>query len=79
MTSFSFLTYLTLSLKIIDLLFTGSSDTSSRTFNVLIGNREWMTRNGFEITDEIDKSMQEHEVQGQTAVLCAVSGQYEDD
>jgi Cu+-exporting ATPase len=46
----------------------------SRVFNVLIGNREWMTRNGFEITSEIDSAMQEHEVQGHTAVLCAVDG-----
>jgi hypothetical protein len=50
--------------------------TVSRVFSVLIGNREWMTRNGMEITGEIDSAMQEHEVQGHTAVLCAVDGKY---
>jgi len=55
-----------------------SGATASRVFCVLIGNREWMLRNGLEVTTEIDKSMQEHEVQGHTAVLCAIDGQYQD-
>ena len=35
-----------------------------------------MKRNTLEITPEIDKAMEEHEVQGHTAVLCAINGWY---
>ena len=44
-------------------------------YEVLIGNREWMKRNGMEVTDEINSTMEQHEVQGQTAVLCAINGE----
>lgn len=47
---------------------------ASESYSVLIGNREWMNRNGLEVTPEINKSMEDHEVQGQTAVLCAIDG-----
>ncbi|XP_052076803.1 copper-transporting ATPase 1-like isoform X2 [Mytilus californianus] len=43
-------------------------------YQVLIGNREWMQRNGLIVTDLMDKSMSEHEDQGHTAVLCAIDG-----
>ena len=49
--------------------------SASRLFSVFIGNREWMQRNGLEVTDAINKSMEEREVQGQTAVLCAIDGE----
>lgn len=34
-----------------------------------------MMRNAMDITPEMNKSMEEHEVQGQTAVLCAIDGE----
>lgn len=49
---------------------------ASKPYKVLIGNREWMTRNGLVVTDKMDETMTEHEHQGQTAILCAIDGQY---
>jgi Cu+-exporting ATPase len=46
----------------------------SRQFTVLIGNRDWMGRNGLEVTAEMNRAMEEHEIQGHTAVLCAIDG-----
>uniref|UniRef100_A0A8C3VEY9 P-type Cu(+) transporter n=1 Tax=Catharus ustulatus TaxID=91951 RepID=A0A8C3VEY9_CATUS len=43
-------------------------------YSVLIGNREWMTRNGLQVRNEVDKAMMEHERRGRTAVLAAVDG-----
>uniref|UniRef100_A0A8C8LNI1 P-type Cu(+) transporter n=1 Tax=Oncorhynchus tshawytscha TaxID=74940 RepID=A0A8C8LNI1_ONCTS len=39
---------------------------------VLIGNREWMRRNGLQIRPDVDETMNEHERRGRTAVLVAV-------
>ncbi|XP_071773088.2 copper-transporting ATPase 1 [Centroberyx gerrardi] len=39
---------------------------------VLIGNREWMRRNGLQIRSDVDEAMTEHERRGRTAVLVAV-------
>ena len=47
-------------------------------YDVLIGNREWMHRNGLLVTEEMDAAMTEHEDQGHTAVLCAIDGMYYD-
>ncbi|KAK6299310.1 hypothetical protein J4Q44_G00308200 [Coregonus suidteri] len=41
---------------------------------VLIGNREWMRRNGLQIRPDVDETMTEHERRGRTAVLVAVDG-----
>ncbi|RUS73007.1 hypothetical protein EGW08_019229, partial [Elysia chlorotica] len=43
-------------------------------YDVLIGNREWMNRNGLIVTETMDDVMTEHETQGHTAVLCSVDG-----
>uniref|UniRef100_A0A1A8F7R8 P-type Cu(+) transporter n=2 Tax=Nothobranchius korthausae TaxID=1143690 RepID=A0A1A8F7R8_9TELE len=45
------------------------------TYVVLIGNREWMRRNGLQIRRDIDEAMMEHERRGRTAVLVAVDNE----
>ncbi|XP_061301755.1 copper-transporting ATPase 1 [Pezoporus flaviventris] len=47
---------------------------TSQKYCVLIGNREWMSRNGLVVKNEVDKAMMEHERRGRTAVLAAVDG-----
>ena len=49
---------------------------AATSYDVLIGNREWMQRNGLDVTPDIHKAMEEQEVQGQTAVLCVIDGVY---
>jgi len=46
----------------------------SSSYTVLIGNREWMKRNGLHILPDVDEAMVEHERRGRTAVLVAVDG-----
>lgn len=47
---------------------------TSQKYSVLIGNREWMNRNGLLVKNEVDKAMIEHERKGRTAVLTAIDG-----
>ncbi|XP_041440418.1 copper-transporting ATPase 2 isoform X2 [Xenopus laevis] len=42
---------------------------------VLIGNREWMRRNGLHISTDVDEAMSSHEMKGQTAILVAIDGE----
>nr|XP_060612475.1 copper-transporting ATPase 1 [Anolis sagrei ordinatus] len=44
-------------------------------YSVLIGNREWMSRNGLQVKNDVDHAMTEHERRGRTAVLVAVDGE----
>uniref|UniRef100_A0A8I6AMH8 Copper-transporting ATPase 2 n=2 Tax=Rattus norvegicus TaxID=10116 RepID=A0A8I6AMH8_RAT len=48
--------------------------TGPQTFSVLIGNREWMRRNGLTISSDISDAMTDHEMKGQTAILVAIDG-----
>ncbi|CAF0725371.1 unnamed protein product [Rotaria sordida] len=49
-----------------------SDDNISRSYMVLIGNREWMMRNNLKVADSIDKIMSRHEHDGHTAILIAI-------
>ncbi|KAM9172850.1 copper-transporting ATPase 2 [Pangshura tecta] len=44
------------------------------TYSVLIGNREWMRRNGLLISSDVNDAMTGHEIKGQTAILVAIDG-----
>nr|XP_023687561.1 copper-transporting ATPase 2 isoform X1 [Paramormyrops kingsleyae] len=50
----------------------GPSSTPS--YSVLIGNREWMRRNGLQVTADVEDAMSSHESKGQTAILVAIDG-----
>ncbi|XP_036867606.2 copper-transporting ATPase 2 isoform X5 [Manis javanica] len=45
-----------------------------QTFSVLIGNREWMRRNGLAVPGDVGDAMADHETKGQTAILVAIDG-----
>uniref|UniRef100_A0A8C2KE81 P-type Cu(+) transporter n=1 Tax=Cyprinus carpio TaxID=7962 RepID=A0A8C2KE81_CYPCA len=47
---------------------------SGPSYSVLIGNRQWMMRNGLEVTADVDDAMSSHETKGQTAILVAIDG-----
>lgn len=47
---------------------------NTQQYKVLIGNREWMIRNGLVISNDVDESMIEHERRGRTAVLVTIDG-----
>lgn len=49
-----------------------SNAVNTQQYKVLIGNREWMIRNGLVISNDIDESMIEHERRGRTAVLVTI-------
>uniref|UniRef100_A0A2K5CQR3 Copper-transporting ATPase 1 n=1 Tax=Aotus nancymaae TaxID=37293 RepID=A0A2K5CQR3_AOTNA len=49
-----------------------SNALNAQQYKVLIGNREWMIRNGLVINNYVDDFMTEHERKGRTAVLVAV-------
>lgn len=67
------LNYLTglLSPLIINLLLVAEQTS----YSVLIGNREWMRRNGHHIGADVDAAMASHETKGQTAILVAIDGE----
>ncbi|XP_077581919.1 copper-transporting ATPase 2 isoform X2 [Stigmatopora nigra] len=43
-------------------------------YSVLIGNREWMRRNGHHVGADLDEAMSSHEAKGQTSILVAIDG-----
>ncbi|KAJ8976595.1 hypothetical protein NQ317_005785, partial [Molorchus minor] len=51
-----------------------ATENAEGDYDVVVGNREWMNRNGFIVTSEIDRSMAVEEEQGRSAVLCAING-----
>ncbi|XP_023125408.2 copper-transporting ATPase 2 isoform X1 [Amphiprion ocellaris] len=51
-----------------------ASAAEAAPYSVLIGNREWMRRNGHHIGADVDAAMSSHETKGQTAILVAIDG-----
>uniref|UniRef100_A0A8C4VT75 Copper-transporting ATPase 2 n=1 Tax=Gopherus evgoodei TaxID=1825980 RepID=A0A8C4VT75_9SAUR len=51
-----------------------SESDAPLTYSVLIGNREWMRRNGLLISSDVNDAMTGHEMKGQTAILVAIDG-----
>lgn len=49
-----------------------NEDFVNQKYQVLVGNREWMNRNGLTVPEDVDKIMKDREEKGQTAVLCAI-------
>lgn len=68
-----FPTFATNSLNPEPLIPIGDQPTSA-SFEVLVGNREWMRRNAIGVPDAVDRVMIEQEDLGQTVVLCAING-----
>ncbi|KAK3575333.1 hypothetical protein QTP86_025519 [Hemibagrus guttatus] len=52
----------------------GDVGSGSSSYSVLIGNRQWMQRNGLQVTADVDEAMSSHETKGQTAILVAIDG-----
>ena len=52
------------------------SGSSNKYYKVVIGNREWMRRHFYVISEDIESDMQDYEERGQTAVLLAIDGKY---
>ncbi|RZC38759.1 E1-E2 ATPase, Hydrolase, HMA and/or HAD domain containing protein, partial [Asbolus verrucosus] len=52
----------------------GGGDEGAGEYEVVVGNREWMNRNGFVVSEEIDRRMVREEKQGRSAVLCVIDG-----
>lgn len=51
-----------------------SIDEENKVYKVLIGNREWMERNGVEVAIELNQEMVSEEESGATAVFVAIDG-----
>ena len=43
---------------------------------VLVGNREWLKQNGYEVTAEVEAVVAENEMTGQTVVLAGIEGSW---
>uniref|UniRef100_A0A6Q2XFA5 Copper-transporting ATPase 2 n=1 Tax=Esox lucius TaxID=8010 RepID=A0A6Q2XFA5_ESOLU len=52
----------------------GDTVSGVPSYSVLIGNREWMRRNGLHVGADVDGAMSSHETKGQTAILVAIDG-----
>lgn len=50
----------------------GALDEGNGEYSVVIGNREWMNRNGLVVRDDVRRKMTLEEEQGRSAVLCAI-------
>lgn len=50
-------------------------DKTNGFYKVIVGNREWMNRNGLIVNVDVDRKMVQEEEQGRSAVLCAINGE----
>lgn len=52
----------------------GVDNNDAKEYNVIVGNREWMHRNGLNVKEDVDRRMVTEEEKGRSAVLCAING-----
>lgn len=52
----------------------GAGDEGGGEYEVIVGNREWMNRNGVIVGGAVDTMMKLQEEQGRSAVLCVIDG-----
>ena len=60
--------------SLISIDFEETDSYNDNVWTVLIGNREWMTRNNITMKDEVEKRMIKEEELGRTAVVAVVNG-----
>lgn len=52
------------------------TDEGNGEYTLVIGNREWMNRNGLTVCEDVDRKMRQEEEQGRSAVLCAINSKF---
>lgn len=52
------------------------AEEGNGSYSVIVGNREWMNRNGLSVRDDVDRRMVGEEEQGRSAILCAINGEF---
>ena len=52
----------------------GGGAVGLQKLRVLVGNREWLKQNGYEVTTEVEALLAENEMTGQTVVLAGIEG-----
>lgn len=63
-------------LKLGQLIGMDSDHEGRKEYDILVGNREWMHRNGLTLKEDVDRRMVNEEEKGRSAVLCAINGKY---
>lgn len=61
-------------LKLGQLIGMDSDHEGKKEYDILVGNREWMHRNGLILKEDVDRRMVIEEEKGRSAVLCAING-----
>ena len=56
----------------------GVTGSGLEQYRVVIGNRRWLTSNGFDLNDEIDHIITSNEETGQTVILVGINSKQHD-